>query len=328
MVEIRKVSEDAYEYLRGIDVQTWAQYASPVPHFHVATSNAVESLNALLVGARRQGPVMALFTLRDWMFGKFGSRRTVANEAIRRGEAFPKNVLDHLREESNKGRRYSRKCVGDRASVRTVGNQTYAVTTRLPVQEDPCSCRLWSATGLPCSHLLAALAAHDPQLGWTPWVSVYWSWNEQAALYSADFPAVDTVNLEQDANLKVTAFQPTGSRRKKRLPSRGETPLLAQKRRPERTLAGEIIGAAERREQYAAHLLSEQGVVSFVGSSQFIVSGATHHSVDIEKRQCNCTTCKTGAVCAHIIAAEQAPQAVPGSIESDIVPTNELLRPH
>jgi len=55
MEEIRKKSEAAYTYLNKIPPESWTQAASSRPHFRVATSNAAESLNAVLEEARHRG---------------------------------------------------------------------------------------------------------------------------------------------------------------------------------------------------------------------------------------------------------------------------------
>jgi hypothetical protein len=136
---------------------------------------------------------------------------------------------------------------------------------------------------------------------------------------------VDTVGLQQDPDMGLAAFQPTGSHRTKRLASRGEAPSLAQKRRPERTLAGEIVGRAAAREQRAAELLEKPGAVVNIGPAHALVTGAAPHVVDTEQRTCDCADARSGRVCAHILAAQQAAN---GSLPNGIVTTSALLGPH
>jgi hypothetical protein len=151
-------------------------------------------------------------------------------------------------------------------------------------------------------------------------VAGFWTWHGQLAVYSEVLPPVDTVALQIDTTLELDTFQPTGSRRGKRLPSKGElsTQPQRQRQRPARTLAGDVVGAAAAQEQRAPEL----NVVHVTGP-HYLVCGTMQHAVDRETRTCACAAFKAGMVCAHIIAAEQAAPNKMGSI-TGIVPTASL----
>jgi hypothetical protein len=323
MDAIKKKSSDIHDYLAAIPPAQWSQAGSTVPHFRISTSNAAESLNSVLRTARQQGPLAVFIKLRNWLFEQFGKRREVAEAAIQRNEVFPKSVLDHINEEAVIGRKY--KCIrnGALVSVQTVGMRALAVNISVPVVASPCSCGLWAAMQLPCSHILAALAVPGSPLSWEPWVGACWTWRTQRDIYSAPLPAIDTTQLEMAPDLDLEALQPTGSRKKKRRPSRGESKTLAQKQRVQRTLAGVPIGRAALQEQRAAEL-----TVSTIGGTRLLVAGTRVHMVDTGTRTCDCADFKEGNVCAHIIAAEQVPQAAAIGLESGIVPARDLLHPH
>lgn len=99
MSKIKDVSQPVFDFLSKLDPPTWTQARATGgrAYFRTVTSNAAESMNAVLLDARRQGPVALLTTLRGWLFQKFAQRRATAEAAT--GVFVPAMQL-HIEEEA------------------------------------------------------------------------------------------------------------------------------------------------------------------------------------------------------------------------------------
>jgi len=269
---------------------------------------------------------MVLIKLHTWTFDKFGERRARAKEELEAGQRFSIVTRKHIEEAAAQGRTYRVCFNGEEASVEVLGSQRVAVSIRSGA-EYPCSCRLYNAIRLPCSHLLAALGQHKPPLDFAPWVDPAWTLSTQLRLYSIPFPAVDTMGLREDQTIGLSAFQPSGSRRTKRLLSQGEVSSLNQKQRCRRTIAGDVVGNVAAQEQRAAELLATPHAVVPVSESRVLVTGHASHVVDPRAGTCDCAAHRSGGMCAHVIAAAQAP-VFSGELSSGIVPTAYLFGHH
>lgn len=321
LANIKDLSEPASNYLASLDPKVWAQSASNVPRFYVTTSNHVESLNALLVEPRKRGPLALLIELQRWTFKTFGERAALTAAALQRGEAWTSKMQQHLNEETEKGRHY--RCVfnGLDVSVTVANGLMFAVDLCLP-PSSPCSCGVWSAARLPCSHLLAALGSHKPlPIDFASWIPAFWGNAELAALYQLRLPAVDTEGLAVDEQLTVVGFEKT--RRRQRLPSLGEDKTTAQRHRQPHTLAGVTVGSSSAREQRAAAIASNPGAVIAVGNGHVLVSAAKVHFVTPSTQTCDCPPSNRGVACPHLIAATSSAAAT--SQQPEVIQTTTLL---
>jgi len=294
-LKLRAASQAVFDYLSKLDAATWSQAKATYgrSYFHTTTSNDAESMNAVLLEARQRGPLELLTSLRGWIFGKFSLRREEAEAAT---DVFVPAVQKLIDEEADVARTFRCVANGKHVSVTVVGSRTFAVD----LEKKTCSCGLPKAQQVVCAHILAALSAVGRPRDWHSYIGTYLRWDTQRAIYRANFPAVNTVDLLQASELELSLFSPTGSRRKKRLPSTGE---IAQ-HHVQRDMAGTIVGAAASQEEHATEV-----TMLHIDGPNFVVQGHRQHTVNVDQRTCDCKAFKEGHVCAHIQAAEkqQAP---------------------
>jgi len=146
MCEIRRVNDAAFRYLAAIKPELWAQSHSKIPRFFVVTSNAVESLNAVLVNARKQGPVKVLVALYDWIFKTFGVRRAQSMELQ---QQFTNRAWTTLQEAAQAGRLCSKVIINGVEAQVYEKNRTFAVR----LNDVSYSCGQLDMLGLPCRHI-------------------------------------------------------------------------------------------------------------------------------------------------------------------------------
>jgi len=321
--EIQALSDAAYGYLRAIDPAKWAQSHSHngCPRFYIVTSNAVESLNAVLVEARQQGPVKVLAALYEWTFRQFGARRALSMESA---QQFTDRATSTLQEAATAGR------LCDRVVLNGVQAQVFDKGKAFAVHLDDvtCSCGHLAMLGLPCGHIFRAFAtigkAEEPYKH----VARYWMMDRQRELYAIQLAAIPTHCLQADEQLSAPAFTKTGKRRKKRILSSGESLVPAQRQRHEKTLAGEPVGAATAREERAVAIAAAPGGVTMLGNGQALVhrpGGQQPHVVDLLRHTCEkCGGFLTNGTCSHLQAAAIAMhQQTSTAPRAD--PANELM---
>lgn len=320
---IKGLDQDAHAYLNTIDPVLWAQSFSKVRRFYVTTSNAVESLNGILAEDRKKGPLKLLVALYEWTFEKFGKRRTKAEEASSHHQEFTVRVQEMLENEAGIGRSHKCSINGAQVQVKDSYGKTFAVCLDLPGPKAGCSCGLYTMMGLPCSHIMAALAKCNPPRSASSWVIPCWKMATQLRLYTTLLPAIPTDDLEADEMVSTQQYMPSGSRRMKRLPSFGESAMPAQRRYMARTLTGQPVGIDSVRGNHADAIAAAPGGVQAIGGDKVLVHA---HVVDVEEHSCDCLAFQRTGVCSHLRAAQATQPPDAGALEAaGIVSTKRLL---
>jgi hypothetical protein len=320
---IKDADSDAFSYISKIDPALWAQSHSTARRFFVITSNAVESLNSVLVEARRNGPLKLLSTLYEWIFTEFGKRRAESEETQQ--QQFTIRAFATLREEATIGKGCTVQINGLQAQVHDAF-KTFAVC--LDRAALTCSCGRFAMSGLPCSHMFKAFAhIGSPDLPYS-FVDRFWTMEAQRRLYTTQLPAIPTNGLTVDQQTTAPRFKPSGSRRKKRFLSSGESAVPAQHQKSQKTLTGQHLGSSATQASRAATIVASPNGVTPIGEGQMLVQrpGGVPHVVDTLKASCTCAGYNQFGTCTHLHAAAIAPQPEP-SQKQEIVPT-PFLRQH
>lgn len=299
---LKEINPSAFAYLSKLDPRLWAQSHSDIPRFFITTSNAVESLNGVLIRERAQGPLKVFVGLYDWIFAKFGERRAISDASV---QPLTVRATETLHEAAMAGKSCRVLVNGTQAAVRDPNFKTFAVSL---ATQPACSCRSFKMLGLPCAHIMAAFA-ETQRTDVVEIVHRCWLVSTQRELYSFQLPAVATHTLEIDST-SAPLFAPNGSRRKKRLPSKGEHALPAQRHYKRKTLAGDRVGLEEKQAGRAASILIVPGAVQPLGGGHAIVQrpGAQAHAIDIGSGTCDCGAFKHSGQCIHLRVASLAPQ--------------------
>jgi hypothetical protein len=200
------------------------------------------------------------------------------------------------------------------------GATNFAVSLRDADKHKPCTCGKTAQFLLPCAHLLKVCA----QLGvdYRPWIAPLWTWTEYIASYSGKLEALSTTDMPR-LDLATLSYTPTGSRRKKRLPSLGELPC-------KRTVMGEISGGREAQEAQARELVNK-GLVRKISDTIYFVSSSkesgTIRRIDTNDWRCHCKHSLHGNECKHLIAVflfRNSPAAA-APVDDAVVPTSALI---
>jgi len=317
LAKIKALDVKAFDYISGIPGELWALSFSKHASFYVVTSNAVESLNAALVDARRKGPLALLDFIYSWTFKAFAERRAEITSSMQ----FPKRVLETVDDaaQAAKGLR----CVvnGLHAQV-LVDGKTFAVC--LDPAFRSCSCGVYATIGLPCSHILRVLTACKQT--WVGWVSQYWTMDVYRALYQIPLPAIPTNALVVNNKLTAQLYTPTGSRRKKRFRSAGESETPPRQQRTARTLTCNPIGIESNRARHAAAIAAAPGGILPLGNDAALVTGNHSYTVDLRTNTCTCEGFMMRGACSHLSAAHLAQQEIASKQRPEII-SPSLLAP-
>ncbi|XP_077230123.1 uncharacterized protein LOC143863321 [Tasmannia lanceolata] len=150
MESIKTMSKSAEKWISEIPKQNWASSYFEGCRYNVLTTNAAESFNALLKGAREL-PIAALVEQTRWKLSDFFQYRQKAgtNWTTR----LTPNAEDWLAEQCILAGAYM---------AHQCGWTVYEVKSKYHVDEvdlekKTCTCRLFQTMGMPCSHAIAAM---------------------------------------------------------------------------------------------------------------------------------------------------------------------------
>lgn len=217
-----------WEYVRSIDPINWCVYANIKKNalYGWRTSNVVESMfgTQLVSGLRRLHPYLFVKRLCEKLMGDFYTR-SVSAEAWTQQKATitPGAMVIFDKQASN---------IGSYVVMRSCRDESYVTNKlafprllrRVVFSAADCSCDFLDQFGIPCRHLIAALADQDKQEDAPKYFHSYYT---VAAYRDAFGHARIRIPLDQDLTQDPTWLPPpvvtrAGRRKTKRIRSNGE----------------------------------------------------------------------------------------------------------
>ncbi|KAH6831765.1 hypothetical protein C2S53_008384 [Perilla frutescens var. hirtella] len=151
MSTLEQVCPNAYQKLCNIGPVHWARSHCPVRHYGFMTSNAVESLNARLLWARRLPVCSLLEMFRSIVEKWFVERRAAAQSS---NHVLTDGIALKLSGNVDKGRCYAVRPTTLATLWKVeVGREVYMVD----LQNRTCDCREFELDLIPCSHAAAVI---------------------------------------------------------------------------------------------------------------------------------------------------------------------------
>ncbi|XP_077240352.1 uncharacterized protein LOC143881248 [Tasmannia lanceolata] len=150
MESIKSMSKNAEKWISEIPKRNWASAYFEGSRYNVLTTNAAESFNALLKGAREL-PIAALVEQTRWRLSDFFQ---YCQKAGRKWTTrLTPNTEDWLADE---------RILAGAYMAHQCGWTVYEVKSKYHVDEvdiekKTCTCRLFQTMGMPCSHAIAAM---------------------------------------------------------------------------------------------------------------------------------------------------------------------------
>ncbi|XP_077230137.1 uncharacterized protein LOC143863339 [Tasmannia lanceolata] len=150
MESIKTMSKSAEKWISKIPKQNWASSYFEGSTYNVLTTNAAESFNALLKGAREL-PIAAIVQQTRWKLSDFFQYRQKAG--TKWTTRLTPNAEDWLSEQCILAGAYM---------AHQCGWTVYEVKSKYHVDEvdlekKTCTCRLFQTMGMSCSHAIAAM---------------------------------------------------------------------------------------------------------------------------------------------------------------------------
>ena len=151
MANLKNECEDAWRWLSGIPVHTWARHEMDTNcKTDLVVNNISEVFNKYILDVRNKPIVTMINGIKDKLLVRFDGKRESA--ATSRWEIAPTYA-----EQLEMSKKYQRDCKAIRAGPNlwqvSSGPKTYAVN----LEEHTCGCRKWDMSGLPCNHGCSAI---------------------------------------------------------------------------------------------------------------------------------------------------------------------------
>ncbi|XP_023755998.1 uncharacterized protein LOC111904468 [Lactuca sativa] len=202
MEEVRKLNNDAYEWLKNIPPQHWSR-----SHFTDAMlNNMCESLNSKIVKGRDVPIITCLEYIREYLMKKIVTMQKEIDKAT--GPLTPTATI------------WVGKLKKEATQLRYVfcGNGKYQVSKNLMEQfvvdmgQQICSCTRWEIIRIPCAHAIATMweMLKNKEIDKIPehWVNrTYWleTWKN---MYSFTIQPINGRNMWEKSTCPTTLFPP------------------------------------------------------------------------------------------------------------------------
>nr|KAJ0218808.1 hypothetical protein LSAT_V11C300133950 [Lactuca sativa] len=153
MVELKKLNNDAYEWLKAIPLQHWSRsHFTGRAHCDALLNNLCETLNNKLVKGRDKPIISCLEFIREYIMKKLVIFQKTIDKCSGPLTPTTTKTLEKIK--------------GEAAEYRAVfcGNGKYQVTGGegvdqcvFDITQHTCSCNKWEVNGIPCKHTNAAI---------------------------------------------------------------------------------------------------------------------------------------------------------------------------
>ncbi|CAI9289963.1 unnamed protein product [Lactuca saligna] len=207
MEELRKLNNDAYEWLKNIPPQHWSRsHFTGRAHTDAMLNNMCESLNSKIVEGRDVPIITCLEYIREYLVKKIVTVQKEIDKAV--GPLTPTATI------------WVEKLKKEASQLRSVfcGNGKYQVSKNLLEQfvvdmgQQTCSCRRWELIGIPCAHAIACMweMLKNKEIDKIPehWVHrTYWleTWKN---MYSFTIHPINGRNMWEKSTCPTTLLPP------------------------------------------------------------------------------------------------------------------------
>ena len=151
MEEMRKESEDAWAWLKGIPVETWARHAMDKNcKTNLVVNNISEVFNRMILDIRGKPIKTMLEGVRSKLMVKFNEKRIG-------GEIARWTITPTYSEKLAESKEWARNCkalmAGPDLYQVNSGEKSYAVN----LKDWTCGCGKFDMTAIPCNHVVSAI---------------------------------------------------------------------------------------------------------------------------------------------------------------------------
>nr|KAJ0215940.1 hypothetical protein LSAT_V11C300136200 [Lactuca sativa] len=151
MEELKKLNNDAYEWLKAIPPQHWSRsHFTGKAHCDALLNSLCETLNSKLVKGREKQIISCLEFIREYIMKKLVIVQKTIDKCSGPLTPTATKTLEKIK--------------GEAAEYRAVfcGNGKYQVTGGVDqcvvdITQRTCSCNKWEVTGIPCKHTIATI---------------------------------------------------------------------------------------------------------------------------------------------------------------------------
>ncbi|CAI9261781.1 unnamed protein product [Lactuca saligna] len=207
MEEVRKLNNDAYEWLKNIPPQHWSRsHFTGRAHTDAMLNNMCEYLNSKIVEGRDVPIITCLEYIREYLMKKVVTVQKEIDKATCPLTPTATIWVGKLKKEATQ--------------LRSVfyGNGKYQVSKNLMEQfvvdmgQQTCSCRRWELIGIPCAHAIATMweMLKNKEIDKIPedWVNrTYWleTWKN---MYSFTIQPINGRNMWEKSTCPTTLLPP------------------------------------------------------------------------------------------------------------------------
>lgn len=149
MLELKAVSNEAHDWLMGIDPNSWAKsHSSEYAKCDIIMNNISEAFNGRILEAKDL-PIISMFEwLRVYWMTRFAKNRLMVEKYKGKSKICPRVRKRHDKEILESGKWTATWARGSKYVV-----LNYPTQFEVDLEHRSCACRLWGLTCIPCRYV-------------------------------------------------------------------------------------------------------------------------------------------------------------------------------